>query len=310
MNPAESSQLIEAHAITKSYRGSVHALDDVTLHVAAGEVYGLVGPNGAGKTTLMRVLTGLVSPTSGDFLIGHDKGAAAIGSLIEAPTFYPSMSGRGNLTLLCDYWSIRRAAADQALDQVGLDSHNRCRPYREYSLGMKQRLGVAAALVGEPQVIVLDEPTNGLDPESIVGMRDIVQELRNNGCAVLLSSHLLSEVELIADRIGLLVDGKLVAEGSVDELRHGLPTKRWVEVEVNEPEQAITVIQELGLTIEDDRGGRLRILLNGLVEPHQINGALVGAGIKVGAFAEVQNSLETTFLALLAEPIQPEKSTS
>lgn len=326
--------LVEASALTKVY-GDVSAVDGVSLRVAAGEVYGLVGSNGAGKTTLMRILTGLVSPTSGAYRIGGASadgrapatlkaGVVTTGSLIEAPAFHQAMTGRASLRLLCDYWGVERAAADRSLDQVGLSAKDRRRRYRQYSLGMKQRLGVAAALVGDPEVVVLDEPTNGLDPESIVGMRTVVRELRAAGRAVLLSSHLLSEVEQVADRVGVLSQGKLIAEGSVDELRRRLQAERWIELEVNDPEAAEAVIRELGLEAVDPAGAKaarrtvaggatagtkLRVQLPASLRPHVVNSALVGAGVEVDALVEVHDSLEDAFLDLLGQPTKtaPEK---
>ena len=319
--------LVEASALTKVY-GDVRAVDGVSLRVAAGEVYGLVGSNGAGKTTLMRILTGLVAPTSGAYRIGGSVagGRAAAtptvegvtaGSLIEAPAFYQAMTGRAILRLLCDYWGVERAAADRSLDHVGLSAKDRRRRYRQYSLGMKQRLGVAAALIGDPDVVILDEPTNGLDPESIVGMRTVVRELRAAGRAVLLSSHLLSEVEQVADRVGVLSQGKLIAEGSVDELRRRLQAERWIELEVNDPEAATAVIRGLGLEVVgpagtkagrstpasgSTAGTRLRVQLTGSLRPHVVNSALVGAGVEVDALEEVHDSLEDAFLDLLGQP--------
>jgi ABC-2 type transport system ATP-binding protein len=304
----QATMLVDAHEVSKTYRGGdVRALDGVTLRVVAGEVYGLVGPNGAGKTTLLRTLTGLVAPTSGSVRIGGAESAAVIGSLIESPAFYPSMSGHRNLTLLCAYWGVRRTAADRALERVGLTTRDGRRSFRHYSLGMKQRLGIAAALLGDPGIVVLDEPTNGLDPEAIAGVRDIVRGLRDQDCAVLLSSHLLGEVEQVADRVGVLSAGRLVAEGTVDELRHTLRSRRWVEVEVDDPGTAAVVGLELGLAVVDDIGGRVRFELSDAIEPHEVNRMLVGAGVRVNAMAEVGDSLEATFFGLISDAVQPEE---
>lgn len=324
--PQHRNYLVKAASISKRY-GDVRAVDSVSLRVAAGEVYGLVGPNGAGKTTLMRILTGLVTPTSGAYrmgpavgtgskprqVAGEGEGRVTAGSLIEAPAFHAAMSGSANLKLLCEYWGVKRVAADHALDLVGLSAKDRRRPYRQYSLGMKQRLGVAAALIGDPQVVVLDEPTNGLDPESIVGMRDVVRELRASGRAVLLSSHLLSEVEQVADRVGVLSQGRLIAEGTIDEMRRRLQADRWVELEVNDLVAAATLLHDMGLVTtapgtegaangHSAAGTRLRVQLTAELRPHAVNSALVKAGIEVSSLVEVRDSLEDAFLGLLAEP--------
>lgn len=307
MDTLRSPMLIEAREVSKTYRGNVRALDGVTLHVAAGEVYGLVGPNGAGKTTLLRTFTGLVTSTRGGVRIGGPESAAVIGSLIESPAFYPSMSGHRNLTLLCAYWGVRGPAADRALDLVGLTKRDGRRAFRHYSLGMKQRLGIAAALLGDPEIVVLDEPTNGLDPEAIAGVRDIVRNLRDQGRAVLLSSHLLGEVEQIADRVGILSAGRLVAEGTIDELRHTLRARRWVEVDVDNPRKAAEVGRELGLAIADGVGGRVQFELNNEIGPHDVNRMLVAAGVRVNTLAEIGGSLEATFFGLITDTTQPDE---
>lgn len=296
-----SSVMVDAHAISKTYRDDVHALDSVTLRVAAGEVYGLVGPNGAGKTTLLRILAGLVAPTSGTIRVGGHGAGVAIGSLIESPAFYPSMTGAKNLELLCRYWGVNAAEARVALEGVGLGGRDGARRYREYSLGMKQRLGIASALLGAPGVVVLDEPTNGLDPAAIAGVREIVRSLRERGCAVLLSSHLLGEVEQIADRVGILVNGALVAEGTAAELRRASHPQNWVVTDVDDSDAALAIGTELGVQVVDDGDGRLRFGLTDAIEPFRINAALVGAGIRVSSLTVDGDSLEETFFDVINE---------
>lgn len=305
---SSGTKLIQASGISKRY-GTVPALQGVTLHVNAGEVYGLVGANGAGKTTLMRVLTGLVAPSSGSFRTGTGSGPATIGSLIEAPAFHPAMSGSANLTLLCDYWGVPQLAAARSLDLVGLSGRDRRRPFRQYSLGMKQRLGVAAALLGDPQVVVLDEPSNGLDPASMVAMRDVIRQLSHAGRAVLLSSHLLSEVEQVADRVGVLGNGRLIAEGATGDLRQRLQGERWLLLHVNEPDRAAAVTAGLGLAARHEGADTLKVQLGNNLEPHHVNSALVNAGIQVNSLTETQDSLENTVLNLLAEPARTESTT-
>ncbi|GAA3909616.1 ABC transporter ATP-binding protein [Microbacterium invictum] len=305
-----SPGLIDVREVGKTYRGGVRALDGVTLSVAAGEVYGLVGPNGAGKTTLLRMMTGLVATTSGRVRVGDGRVDAGVGSLIESPAFYPSMSGRQNLTLLCTYWSLPARAAERALGQVGLSVRDGRRPYRQYSLGMKQRLGIAAALLGEPRIVVLDEPTNGLDPESIASVRDTVRGLRDRGCAVVLSSHLLGEVEQVADRVGILVSGHLIAEGTVDELGRRVRAHRGVDVEVDDADAALTAGRQHGLAATALAGGRVRFDLDDATQPWEVNAMLVAAGVHVNALAEVGDSLEETFFGLISESTPLERSRS
>lgn len=295
--PRTRDHPVQLRGITKRY-GTVLALDDVTLHISSGEVYGLVGANGAGKTTLMRVLTGLVAPSAGTFSTGR----ATVGSLIESPAFHHNLSGHANLALLCRYWGAPLASAEQLLERVGLSDRDRHRPFRQYSLGMKQRLGVAAALLGDPQVVVLDEPSNGLDPASIVAMRDVVTGLRAAGKAVLLSSHLLSEVELVADRVGVLAAGRLVEEGTPHELRRRLQGEPHLALQVNSPAAASALLQELGLKPRITAGNTVHVQLAGGFAAHQLNSTLVHAGVQVNSLTEVQDSLEDTFLSLLAQP--------
>lgn len=296
--------MMEVRNVAKTYRGDVHALDGVTLSVAAGEVYGLVGPNGAGKTTLLRMMTGLVSPTRGRVRIGVDAG---VGSLIEAPAFYPSMSGRQNLTLLCAYWAVPRQSADRALEQVGLSVRDGRRPYRQYSLGMKQRLGIAAALLGGPGVVVLDEPTNGLDPESIAAVRETVRGLRERRCAVVLSSHLLGEVEQVADRIGILSSGRLIAEGTARELGGAHP---HVEAIVDDPVAATAIGRQRGLVVAGQDGDRVTFDLGDATEAWEVTAMLVEGGVRVRALTEVGASLEEAFLGLISDAGALERSGS
>ncbi|MEU7476147.1 ABC transporter ATP-binding protein [Lentzea sp. NPDC042327] len=214
--------IVTTEKLTKRY-GDRAVVDEVGLSVRRGEVYGFLGPNGAGKTTTIRMLLGLVRPTSGTAtVLGRPPGDPAallkVGSLIEGPGFYPYLSGRDNLRVHAARRGASRADVEAALDQVDLTTAAN-EKFRRYSLGMKQRLGVAAALLGRPELLVLDEPTNGLDPAGMADMRDLVRALSAQGQTVLLSSHLLGEVEEICDRVGVIANGKLVAESTVEQLR-------------------------------------------------------------------------------------------
>lgn len=214
--------IVVTDGLTKRY-GEHIAVDDVHMRVAAGEIYGFLGPNGAGKTTTLRMLVGLIRPSAGTATVaGHAPGAPAvvrrIGVLIEGPGFYPYLSGRDNLRVLAKYRGLGRDDLEDALDRVGLADRADDK-FRTYSLGMKQRLGVGAALLGRPDLLILDEPTNGLDPQGMAEMRELITALAGDGHTVLLSSHMLSEVQEICDRVGVISHGKLLAESTVAELR-------------------------------------------------------------------------------------------
>ena len=213
--------LVETNDLTKTY-GALTAVDRVSLSVWRGEVYGFLGPNGAGKTTTLRMLAGLVRPTAGSASVlgdqpGSPRALARTGVLIEAPRFYPYLSGRDNLRVVAHYAGVGDRRVDLALDSVDLAGRGGDR-YAGYSLGMKQRLGVAAALLKDPELLILDEPTNGLDPAGMRDMRALLRDLGERGHTVLLSSHLLAEVQQLCDRVGVISGGRLLAESTVDDL--------------------------------------------------------------------------------------------
>ncbi len=219
---ATTQYLIETHGLTKRY-GHRLAVDDVDLRVERVEVYGFLGPNGAGKTTTMRMLLGLVRPTSGAVRVlgvppGDPAALARLGMLVETPAFYPYLSGRDNLRVMARYLGVSNARVAKVLDIVDLGTRG-TDAFAKYSLGMKQRLGVAAALLGEPELLILDEPTNGLDPAGMADMRELIRDLARDGHTILLSSHMLGEVQQICDRVGVISQGRLVAEGTVAQLR-------------------------------------------------------------------------------------------
>ncbi|WP_280471442.1 ABC transporter ATP-binding protein [Nocardia cyriacigeorgica] len=217
-----TDSIVVTKELTKRY-GTHPAVDRVDMRVQPGEIYGFLGPNGAGKTTSLRMLAGLIAPSSGSAtVLGHAPGDPAvvrrIGVLIEGPGFYPYLSGRDNLLVMARYRGLGPAEVTEALQRVGLAGRAGDR-YRTYSLGMKQRLGVGAALLGRPDLLILDEPTNGLDPAGMAEMRSLITDLAADGHTVLLSSHLLSEVQEICDRVGVISGGTLLAESTVAELR-------------------------------------------------------------------------------------------
>ena len=219
------NNIVTTEHLTKKYKSFI-AVNDVSLHIRKGSIYGFLGPNGAGKSTTMKMLLGLTSPTKGVFTIDGKQFPTdripilkEIGSFIESPSFYANLTGRENLDIIRRILELPKSAVDDALELVGLSEFGD-RLAKKYSLGMKQRLGLAGALLGRPPILILDEPTNGLDPSGIHEIRNLIKSLPDlYDCTILISSHMLSEIELIADDIGILNHGHLLFEGSLDELR-------------------------------------------------------------------------------------------
>ena len=217
--------IITTEHLTKQYK-KFTSVNNVSLHIRKGSIYGFLGPNGAGKSTTMKMLLGLTATTKGSFMIDgkqfpHDRAAILreVGSFIEAPSFYANLTGRENLDVIRRILGLPKADVEDALELVGLSEFGG-RLAKKYSLGMKQRLGLAGALLGRPPILILDEPTNGLDPSGIHEIRNLIKSLPDlYDCTVLISSHMLSEIELIADDVGILNHGRLLFEGSLDDLR-------------------------------------------------------------------------------------------
>jgi ABC-type multidrug transport system ATPase subunit len=291
--------MITTQNLTKRF-GHVEAVRDVSLDVREGDRYGLLGPNGSGKSTLVRMLLGLVYATSGSIsVLGEPvprrvgRVLPEIGAVIEEPAAYPHLSGRANLRLLDAAGPgprtarrTRRRRVDDALEQVGLAGIDR-RPVRAYSLGMRQRLGLAAALVRRPRLLILDEPTNGLDPRGIRDIRDLLIDLNDSGVTVFLSSHLLPEVSALCTRIGVLDSGKLVLQEQLAALQE--PTGR-VLISTDDPERAVATLDGL---VEHRDGGDLVVRSP---DPAALNARLVEAGVPVRSLAVQRRSLEEIVL--------------
>ena len=289
--------VIESDGLTKRY-AALTAVDRLTLHVRRGEVYGFLGPNGAGKSTTLRMLVGLVRPTSGSATVlgtrpGSPESLARVGALIEAPGFYPFLSGRDNLRVLAMHARRGVDRLDLALDEVGLGGRANDR-FDAYSQGMKQRLGVASALLKDPEVLILDEPTAGLDPKGMAEMREFIRGLGRGGRTVLLSSHLMAEVELVCGRVGVIHHGALVKEGTVDALRGG----RTLVVRAEPLERAGRLLESFtGVTHVAARDGALTVSADP-ADAAAINQALVSEGIAVSELRSERASLEDVFLEL------------
>ena len=300
---------VASSGLTKRFRGGQVAVDHIDLAVPRGCVYGFLGPNGSGKTTTIRMLLGLAFPTSGSAeLLGVPMPAGAIqalprvGSLVEGPGFYPFLTGQDNLAR-CDAADRtadpRTAAAriGEALDRVGLLPAARKR-YRHYSLGMKQRLAVAASLLRPRELIVLDEPTNGLDPQGTREVRGLIRRIAASGITVFVSSHLLNEVEQVCSHVGVMRSGRLVFQGPLTELRRTGATR--IRVETAEPARAAQVLRRLRLTGPLIAGHEVSAQLAG-EQPERICAELVAAGVGVRGLNIVAPSLEERFMALTGE---------
>ena len=289
---------IRTHGLTKRF-GRLTAVDSVDLDVSPGDIYGFLGANGSGKTTTVRMLLGLVLPTSGTVeLLGAPmpKRSAEIlpkvGMLVEGPAAYGHLSGRTNLQLLDAAGPnpglrSRRGRIDAALDQVGLGGVGK-KPVKAYSLGMRQRLGIAAALMRDPSLLVLDEPTNGLDPQGIREIRELLLALNRGGVTIFLSSHLLAEIEQLCTRVGVLDRGRLVIQDELATLQ--APTGRVV-LRVDRPSVAATL---LGSRVESRDGDQLIVRTS---EPAEVNRELVGGGVGVLELGPERQTLEQIVLA-------------
>jgi ABC-2 type transport system ATP-binding protein len=299
---------LSSAGLTKQYRGGQLAVDGIDLAVPAGSVYGFLGPNGSGKTTTIRMLLGLIRPTAGSYsVLGMDMPAQQadalplVGSLVEGPAFHPHLSGRDNLARLdaADATASRgtaRARIDQALDRVGLLAAADKR-YKAYSLGMKQRLGIATSLLQQRRLVILDEPTNGLDPQGTREVRSLIRRIAADGTTVFVSSHLLAEVEQVCTHVGVMRTGKLVFSGLLAEL-HGQARKLLVRTP--EPELAVGVLTGLGLTGVTAHGREVTADLGDLL-PEAVNEQLVRAGVPVAGLETPQRSLEDEFVELTGE---------
>jgi len=277
--------VVETDGLTKRY-GERAAVDDLALRVRRGEVYGFVGPNGAGKTTTLRMLLGLIRPTAGRIAVagrppGDPAGIAKVGAMIETPAFYPFLSGRDNLEVMALHAGIPERRIGEVLAEVDLADRAGDR-FSAYSLGMKQRLGVAAALLKDPELLILDEPTNGLDPAGMTEMRALIRGLGREDRTVILSSHLMAEVEQVCDRVGVIRRGRLITEGTVDTLRG--PAKLRLRTTAND--RATTFLSQLGgMTAVVAHGNRLVVDVE-VSRAAEINRALVEVGIDVAELAE------------------------
>jgi ABC-2 type transport system ATP-binding protein len=303
---------LATRGLTKRFRGGQVAVDHIDLVVPHGAVFGFLGPNGSGKTTSIRMLLGLVRPTAGEFdLLGRSMPAGAldvlprVGALVEGPAFHPYLSGWANLARLdagdrtVDPRTSKRRIAE-ALERVGLAAAARKR-YRNYSLGMRQRLGLAAALLRPRDLLLLDEPTNGLDPQGTREVRALIRELAAEGATVFLSSHLLPEIEQVCSHVAVMSRGRLVTQGTLGELRDVAAARlRVVVAGADDMSRAVQVFGRAGLGEPEVRDGVLVAPL-GDVRPEAVNRALVLEGVGVRELVVERPDLEDVFVSLTGE---------
>ena len=303
---------IETQGLTRRF-GQRLAVDAISMTVPERSIYGFLGRNGAGKTTTIKLLLGLLHADAGQARIAGidiatDRLGAArkVGALLEAQGFYPQLSGHENLDLTRRLLGLPRQEVDRVLDVTEMTAHGR-RRVADYSMGMRQRLGLARAMLGAPPVLILDEPTNGLDPEGIADMRGFLRELpARSGATVLLSSHLLGEIEQVATHVGIVSQGRLVLEGELATLKSGLATE--VVIGTDTPEHAAMLAREHGFDVEHDEDGVLARFApreDARSATAALNHALCEAGIRIHGIAPRQRSLEILYRQAALSPALP-----
>ncbi|MCY7484189.1 ABC transporter ATP-binding protein [Paenibacillus alvei] len=299
------SCIVRTHRVTKTYHGR-DVVSNVSMNIKKGEIYGFLGPNGAGKTTIMKMMTNLIQPTSGEIEMFGEKLTpssysllARMGTIIEQPIFYERLTAQENLELHCEYMGYHnKKAIGEALDLVGLRGIER-KSVKDFSLGMKQRLGIARAITVKPELLLLDEPINGLDPIGIKEIRDLFKKLSHEfGITILISSHILGEMELIADTIGVINHGVLLEEVSMERVR--AQQSEFIEVVTDHANKAAYVLEETmhvsNFRIIDNR--LIRIYQRG-VSQQDITKAFVMNDVSVESVHKKHHSLEDYFMKLL-----------
>ncbi|MDG4805999.1 ABC transporter ATP-binding protein [Micromonospora sp. WMMD1120] len=299
-SPTSDGQIVVS-GLTKQYK-NVRAVNDLSFTVAPGRVTGFLGPNGAGKTTTLRMLLNLVTPTAGTATISGHRYADLtdplrhVGAVLEASSAHKGRTGINHLRVICAAAGLPKQRADEALAMVGLTPAAK-RKFKGYSLGMKQRLGIAAAMLGDPRVLILDEPANGLDPEGIRWMRGFLKGLAQQGRTVLVSSHLLSEMQLLADDVVIIAAGQLVRQGPVDQVLGSMAQSARVRVRTPQAEALTAALKAQSATVETDEHGTL--LVAGVDAP-TIGRSALAAGVELHELTTERPDLERVFLELTA----------
>ncbi|MEW2428061.1 ABC transporter ATP-binding protein [Micromonospora sp. NPDC047644] len=299
-SPTNDGQIVVS-GLTKQYK-NVRAVNNLSFTVAPGRVTGFLGPNGAGKTTTLRMLLNLVTPTAGTATISGQRYTdlatplRQVGAVLEASSAHKGRTGINHLRVICAAAGLPKQRADEALALVGLTPAAK-RKFKGYSLGMKQRLGIAAAMLGDPRVLILDEPANGLDPEGIRWMRGFLKNLAHEGRTVLVSSHLLSEMQLLADDVVIIAAGQLVRQGPVDQVLGSMAQGARVRVRTPQAEVLTAALKAQSATVETDEQG---VLLVGGVDAPTIGRSALAAGVELHELTTERPDLERVFLELTA----------
>ncbi|TQR44806.1 ABC transporter ATP-binding protein [Paenibacillus popilliae] len=299
-----SETIIQTEGLTKTY-GDRRAVDQLRLTINRGDIYGFLGPNGAGKTTTIRMLLGLIRPTKGNIQIFNKNLHShrleilrKVGSLVEYPSYYAHLTGRDNLEAIRRIIDVPKSRIDEVLAIVRL-TNDANRPVKGYSLGMKQRLGIAAAMLGSPELLILDEPTNGLDPSGILEIRELIKSLpHQHGITVLVSSHLLSEIEQMATRVGIIQHGRMVFQDSISVLQD--QAQHRIRFAVSNPVKAANLLAASGCAVEQQEGS---VLMNYMPDSQvaSLVDLLVHNQLSVYRVEEQRQSLEEIFLSMTGE---------
>ena len=293
--------ILEINNLVKHYR-RIKALNDVSLTINKGEIYGLLGPNGSGKTTTLGLILDVTQPTSGSYRWfgqpGSSESRKKIGSILETPCFYPYLSAYQNLRITAEIKECDKKRIDEVLEWVGLDERKHD-PFKTFSLGMKQRLAIAAALLPDPPVMILDEPTNGLDPSGIAEIRNLIQEIGQRGKTIILASHLLDEVQKVCSHFAILRKGTKIHSGSVEEV---LNAKSSIEIAANDMMQLQNILEQWGGNKGIEKNGSCYVVnVSDETSSIDLNKYLIEKGVIASHLTQVKSNLEQEFLKILSD---------
>lgn len=294
-------KILEINQLTKKF-GSFTAVDNISFSVEKGNVYGLLGPNGSGKSTTLGMILTTLKPTSGSWKWfdenNHSAALKKIGAIIESPKFYPYLSAEKNLKIVADIKEVPYSKIDEKLELVGLLQRKQDK-FENYSLGMKQRLAIAGALLNDPEVLILDEPTNGLDPQGIIQIRELIQKIAENGTTIILASHLLDEVEKVCSHVVVLKQGKMLYAGEVDGLNNSFGI---LELQAENQQLLIDTLNQLPyFTSIVEKQKFVEAKLNQEISSAELNKILFEKGIVLSHLAQRKESLENQFFQLIQE---------